>query len=45
MGCRPQAGPELVGGQSQEVVEEYMIHQYRFHQFYRTSIGCAGDRN
>jgi len=29
---------ELVGGQSQEVVEEYMIHQYRFHQFSRTGL-------
>ncbi|MFY9911043.1 MAG: hypothetical protein WCF22_12965 [Candidatus Sulfotelmatobacter sp.] len=29
---------ELVGGQSQEVVENYMIHQYRFHQFSRTGL-------
>ncbi len=29
---------ELVGGQSQEMAEEYMIHQYRFHQFSRTAL-------
>ena len=29
---------ELVGGQSQEIVENRMIHQYRFHQFSRTAL-------
>jgi len=29
---------ELVGGQSQEIVEGRMIHQYRFHQFSRTAL-------
>lgn len=29
---------ELVGGQSREIVEDRMIHQYRFHQFSRTIL-------
>lgn len=29
---------ELVGGQSQEIVENRVIHQYRFHQFSRTAL-------
>lgn len=29
---------ELVGGQSQEIIEDRMIHQYRFHQFSRTAL-------